>query len=107
MEDFPVKIVIVLAVLLVALSSFPLLSQSSPGARSAVPAAVPPVNLESSMATPAIVAPKRTRRVSANPVGKQDSKAVGPADRAVPRSESAAKSADEKVILQSSNPVEH
>lgn len=104
MEDFPVKMVIVLAVLLVALSSFPLLSQSRPGAQSTAPAA--PVNVASDIATAASIAPMRTPPAYAKPAAKQDSKAAGLGDRAVSGRESTAKGADGKVILKSSKPAE-
>lgn len=91
MEDFPVKIVIVLAVLLVALSSFPLLSQAGPGARPAAPAAVSSMNVESSVAAAASAAPARTRPVYAKQAGQQNSKAAAPGDRALPRTESTTK----------------
>lgn len=106
MEDFPVRIVIVLAVILVALSSFPLLSQSGPGARPAAPVAAPSANVASDIAMAASVAPMRTRPAYAKPVGKRDSKAAGPDDRAVPRRESTARGADGKVILKSSKSIE-
>lgn len=88
------KVVIVLAVMLVALSSFPLLSQSAPGARPAAAAAASSTKVEQGMVAAASAAPVETREAEAKLVGKVGSEVADREDRAATRTRSTRKTTD-------------
>jgi hypothetical protein len=104
MEDFPVKILLVVAVMLVTLSSFPLISQqtspqqASPSQQEGSPGAGQSVNPQTGSAPSPDASAAEMSPVNAELVGKLDSTTAKTGDSVVVKTESSVKTADGTMI---------
>jgi hypothetical protein len=104
MEDLPVKILLVVAVMLVTLSSFPLISQqtspqqASPSQQEGNPGAGQSVNPQTGSAPSPDASAAEMSAVNAELVGKLDSTTAKTGDSIVVKTESSVKTADGTMI---------
>ncbi len=113
MEDFPVKTFLVVAVMLVAMSSFPLISQqtspqqASPSQQEAGPGATQSGSPQASAAAGTDASAVEMSPVNAQLVGKLDSRTAKAGDSIVVRTESSVKTADGTMIPKGTKLVGH
>ncbi len=113
MEDFPVKTLLVVAVMLVALSSFPLISQqtspqqASPSQQEGSPGAAQSVNPPAGSATSTDAPAVEMSPVNAELVGKLDTTTAKTGDSVVVKTESSVKTADGTMIPKGTKLVGH